>query len=163
MTSPIDSRKAFAYFGLMIGSLPTFALILRIVEETTPSGRIPLGLLTLLGIAGIGTGVVGYASGRYVPSAISYAEKFRMPNNLMLLPLIGFAWGAVSGAIGGLFLFVIGSIFAGFMGGIVGAVALPIFVALHSMLGRGELIEMKHFLPIAFGMTLSLCALILGL
>jgi hypothetical protein len=45
----------------------------------------------------------------------------------------------------------------------VGTFAVPIMVALHSSVKVGDFIETKHFLPIAFGVTLSICAIILGL
>jgi hypothetical protein len=68
----------------------------------------------------------------------------------------------MSGAIGGLFLFIIGAFFAAIAGGIVGSFALPLFIALRAPVRRGDLTELKHFLPIALGITLSLCAFILG-
>ncbi len=163
MTCPIDSRKAFAYFGLMIGSLPPFALVLRIIGETMPADRIPLMFLILLTAAGVVTGVAGYASARFIPSALDRVSNFRLPNRIALVTLIGFAWGSVSGAVGGLFLFIVGALFAGIAGGGIGAMTLPILVLFHSALRRGDFIEIKHFLPIAFGITLTLCALILGL
>ena len=163
MTRPIDSRKAFSYFGLVIGSLPPFALVFKIIGETMPAQRIPILFLTLLAVAGIATGVSGYASGRFVPSLVSRVSQFRLPNRLALISLIGLAWGTVSGALGGLFIFLVGSIFGGIAGGVIGAVTLPILVAFHSALRTGDFIEIKHFLPIAFGITLTLCALILGL
>ncbi len=162
MTCPIDLRKAYAYFGLMIGSLPPFALVLRIIGETMPADRIPLMFLLLLTAAGIVTGVAGYASARFIPSALDRISNFRLPNRVALLTLIGFAWGAVSGVVGGLFLFIVGAIFAGIVGGIIGAVTVPILVVFHSALRRGDFIEIKHFLPIAFGITLSLCSFILS-
>jgi hypothetical protein len=163
MSSPIDSNKVFAYFGLTIGTLPPFALAFKIIGEGITDEPVAGLFLALLAAAGIATGSMGYALGRVVPSALSYAEQFRVPNRIAFLAMVGFAWGAVSGAVGGLLLFVIGSIFAALAGGLVGAVALPILAAFHSALRRGELIEMKHFLPIAFGITLTLCAFILGL
>ncbi|MEO8574225.1 MAG: hypothetical protein ABI481_09675 [Pyrinomonadaceae bacterium] len=161
MTSPIDSRKAYSYFGLMIGALPPFAMVFRGIDKTFPSDRL-LVFFLLLALAGVATGIVGYATGRFIPSAVRYASRFRFPNRILLLLAMGFAWGAVSGAIGGLFLYVVGSIFAGIVGGLVGAVVLPILATTHSMMRRGDLIEMKHFLPIAFGITLTFCAFILG-
>lgn len=163
MTCPIASKNAFAYFGLMIGSLPPFALVLKIIGESMPADRIPMMFLILLAAAGVVTGVAGYASARFIPSAIDRVSNFRLPNRVALLTLIGFAWGAVSGAVGGLFLFIVGAIFAGIAGGGIGALTLPILVVFHSALRRGDFIEIKHFLPIAFGITLSLCALILSL
>ena len=64
--------------------------------------------------------------------------------------------------VGGVFIFIIG----GFMGSAVGAVAaglaLPAFATVHRLLARGGLIEMKHFLPLALGIVLTLCAFIIG-
>src|SRR4030095_7134541 len=59
MTRPIDSRKAYAYFGLMIGSMPPFALVLKLIVETMPPGRFPFLFVTLLALAGIATGAAG--------------------------------------------------------------------------------------------------------
>jgi hypothetical protein len=162
MTRPIDSKKAFAYFGLIFGALPPFALVFKIIGETTPFNQAPALFLVLLSAAGVGTGVAGYASGRIVPSMIERIGKVHVANRLALLALTGFAWGAVSGAIGGLFLFIIGAVFGAVVGGTIGAVALPVLVGLRAPLRRGDLVELKHFLPIAFGITLSLCAFILG-
>ncbi len=162
MTRPIDSRKTFAYFGLIFGALPPAALVFKIIGETMPVEQAPILFLILLSAAGVGTGVAGYASGRFIPSMIERIGKVHVMNRLALLSLTGFAWGAVSGAIGGLFLFIIGSVFAAITGGVVGAVALPVMVGLRAPLRRGDYIELKHFLPIAFGITLSLCALVLG-
>jgi len=161
MTWPIDSRKTFAVFGLMIGLMPPVALVLKGIGETTPGDRVDV-FLAVLTAAGIATGIIGYVTGRFIPAAISYTSKFRFPNRVFLLSMIGLAWGMVSGAIGGLFLFIIGSILAGIVGGLVVAVVLPVLVALRSFVRRGDFIEVKHFLPIAFGITLTLCALILG-
>lgn len=163
MARPVDSRRAFAYFGLLIGSLPPFALVFKIISETMPAERIPVLFLTLLATSGIAAGVTGYVSGTFIPSAISRVTTFSLANRIAMVSLIGFAWGAVSGALGGVFIFLIGSIFGSLAGGLVGAVALPILLAFHSVLRSGDFIELKHFLPIAFGITLTLCALILGM
>jgi hypothetical protein len=163
MTSPITSRKTFEYFGLMIGTLPPFAVVFKIISEITPEGSFPGLFLILMAAAGVATGITGFLTARFVPKAIENLSKFRQPNRLAMLVLVGAGWGAASGAIGGLFLFVIGALFGGLAGGVIGAVSLPILVGLHSALRIGDLIEIKHFLPIAFGITLTLCALILGL
>lgn len=162
MVRPVDSNKAFAYFGLIVGSLPPFALVFKVIGETIHVERVPVLFLVLLTAAGVGTGVAAYASGRLVASLVGRMGNFHVANRVALLSLTGFAWGAFSGAIGGLFLFIIGSVFAAIIGGMVGSVALPLFVGLREPLRRGDMIEVRHFLPIAFGITFSLCALLLG-
>lgn len=161
MTRPIDLRNAFGYFGLMIGSLPPLAFVLKALLA---NGSGNTGLLLLIAAAGIVTGIVGFRIGRsFVPDALRYISTFSLGSRLPLWILLGFVWGAVSGAAGGLFIFLIGSIFAGILGGLVGAMTVPTMVVLHSLLREGDLIETKHFLPIAFGITLTFCGYLLGL
>ncbi len=162
MVRPIPSKKAFAYFGFMLGSMPPASIALKMVAENPVREPMQVLFIVFLACAGLVTGTVGYATGRYVPSAMSTVSNFRVPNRIAMLSLIGLVWGAISGAAGGLFLFIIGSIFAAIVGGIVGAVVVPIFAVLHHLLRRGDVIEMKHFLPISFGISLVLCAFILG-
>ena len=160
MTRPIDSRRAFGYFGLMIGSLPPLALFEKL--SLLPHAQ-PDAILLLIAAAGLVTGIVGFQIGRaYVPGTLRYISGFSLPNRFALWSVLGLVWGGISGAAGGLFIFLIGSIFAAIAGGIVGMVAVPIMVALHSTVRVGDFVEAKHFLPIAFGVTLSLCAFILG-
>ena len=142
--------------------MPPASLAVKAISEGAGTGSSDALFLILLLTAAVVTGMVGYATGRFVPGLIGRVADFRIPNRIAMFSLIGVAWGAVSGAAGGLFLFVIGAIFAGIAGGIVGAITVPILIVFHNALRRGDLIEIKHFLPIAFGLTLSLCALILG-
>lgn len=162
MSSPITSQKAFSYFGYMIGTMPPAAIVVKAIANGDGADMSQVLFLVLLLIAGITTGFVGYLTGKYVPGAIIRVKDFALPNRVALYSLIGLAWGAVSGTAGGLFLFIIGAIFAGVVGGIVGAFTVPVVIMLHEALRRGDLIEMKHFLPVAFAITLSLCAFILG-
>ncbi len=162
MVNPIPSRKAFAYFGYMIGTLPPASIALKIIAESSGHDPMTAIFVVLLATAAVVTGMVGYVTGKYVPMMISRVDGFRLPNRIALVSLIGLVWGAVAGAAGGLFLFLIGAIFAGAFGGIIGAITLPVLSAFHQTLRRGDFIEMRHFLPIAFGITLSVCAFILG-
>jgi len=162
MTAPIDSQKAFAYFGYVIGTMPPAALAMKVVSEGGSAGSSDALFLILLLTAAAVTGMAGYVTGSFIPGLISRVIDFRLPNRIAMFSLIGVAWGIVSGAAGGLFLFVVGAIFAGIAGGIIGAVTVPIFIVCHEALRRGDFIEIKHFLPIAFAITLSLCAFILG-
>jgi hypothetical protein len=82
---------------------------------------------------------------------------------LLLAPLIGLTWGIISGGAGGVIIFVIGALFGAILGGAVGMVALPAFAVFHRLLKRGDMIERRHFLPLAFGITFTICSFILGL
>lgn len=162
MLNPIDSRKAFGYFGFMLGFMPLSTVTLRAVlmDNVQTSGEAFFALL-FLGAALL-TAAVGYAFGKSVPAMIERVRKYRQPNRLALLSVIGLVWGLVAGTAGGLLLFIIGAIFGGIIGATVGAVTVPVFATLHDLLRRGDLIEVRHFVPVAFGITLSLCAFLLG-
>ena len=161
MTRPMDSRRAFGIFGAMMGSLPPLALAVQILVDSR--GRLT-GLFLLIAAAAVVTTIVAFQIGRsYVPGALRYISGFSLPNRLALWSFLGLVWGAVSGAAGGLLILLVGSIFAGIVGAMIGAIAVPLMVGLHSSVRVGDFIETKHFLPIAFGVILSICAFILGL
>jgi hypothetical protein len=48
------------------------------------------------------------------------------------------------------------------IGGAVGSVALTSFFVLYRMLTVAGMFELKHFLPIATGITFTICAFILS-
>ena len=161
MTRPVDSRQAFGIFGAMMGSLPPLALAVQILVISR--GR-TTGLFLLIAAAAVVTTIVAFQIGRnYIPGALRYISGFSLPNRVALWSFLGLVWGAASGAAGGLLILLVGSIFAGIVGGMVGAIAVPVMVGLHSSVKVGDFIETKHFLPIAFGVILSICAFILGL
>ena len=163
MLNPIDSKKAYAYFGFMIASMPPITLAARAISLGDGSPGIELLFIVLLVLAGLIAGSVGYLSGKLIPPAMDAFRDFRPITRILSFSLIGLAWGSAAGITGGLILFIIGAVFAGIAGGIVGAALVPVFALCHGAMRRGDLIELKHFLPISVGITLSLCALILGL
>jgi hypothetical protein len=162
MTRPMNLREAFGYFGLMIGSLPPLAVVLKIAVSSGP--HVATGLLLLIAAAGMVTSVIAFQLGRrYIPGVLRSVSEFSILNRVALWAVIGFFWGAISGAAGGLVIFLIGSVFAAIVGGIIGSITLPVIVTLYSSVRVGDVIETKHFLPIAVGVTLSVCAFFLGL
>ena len=76
---------------------------------------------------------------------------------------IGALWGIAAGGLGGLFLFLIGSFFGAVIGGLVGAIALPAFLIPYNSVREGEAVALSHFMPIAVGVTATICAAILRL
>ena len=163
MTSPIDSKKAFSHFGFMIGIMPPATVAIRAMEGASPGESFAVVFIVLLLLASVATGIAGFFVGKSVPAAIDSVRSFRLPNRLAMFAVIGMVWGAGAGAVGGFFLLVVGSIFAGLAGAIVGAFTVPLMAIAYEALRLGDRMEMKHFLPVAFGITLSVCALIIGL
>ena len=162
MSNPFTSEKAFAYFGLLLGVFPPAAIFTRWAFEA----RLPESSIWILGvlfIVNLLTAVVGFFTGKLVGKILRNLESRSWSVLLLVAPFVGLAWGILSGGAGGIIIFVIGALFGAALGGAVGMIALPAFAALHRLLKRGDMIEQRHFLPIAFGITFTICSFILGL
>ena len=163
MRRPLSFEHAFAYFGLMLGAFPPAAIILKMLFGDVSLRGPDSWILLLFVAANIVTAFTGYFSGILVGKAVRETMKLRGWKRMTLLPFLGLTWGLVSGGTGGIFIFLIGSIVGAVIGGAVGTVALPTFALLHHFTRRGECIDTKHFLPLAFGVTVTICCFILGL
>lgn len=163
MSHPISIERSFAYFGLLLGSLPPASIIFAIFYSSASVAREGSWLLSLMIAANILTATVGYLSGKLASDSVLQIREFPVWSQFALLPLIGLSWGAISGGIGGALILIYGGFFGALIGGAVGMVAVPLFVLLHRLVSYADTIERKHFLPIASGITLTISALILGL
>ena len=163
MSYPISPAKAFSYFGLLIGALAPAAIFARLLWDSGGLRLESAWLLILVVLTNITSAIVGFFSGRIVGRTVAYLHGLSLSRSLVLLPFLGLLWGMIAGGVGGVFMFVIGAVFGAMLGGIVGAVALPLFALLHRTMKRGEMIDRRHFLPIGFGVTLTICSFILGL
>lgn len=120
-------------------------------------------IIFLLLVVNFVCALTGYYSGRLIGQIVSQIEKLNWTSMLLIAPFIGILWGVMTGAAGGVFIFVIGAFFGAAIASLVGAVALPAFTIFHRFLKKGDVIERDQFLPIAMGITLLISALILGL
>lgn len=159
MQNPLSLEKTFSYFGLLLGLFPPSAMFLKFALE----GRVEGWVFGIMLIVNLISATVGFFSGKVVAKGIRAVEQLSWSKMLLALPFLGLLWGIVSGAAGGIIVFIFGAVFGGILGGIVGSVALPLFTIFHRLMKKGENIELKHFLPIAFGATFVICGFILGL
>ena len=159
MLRPMDVKQVLSGFGLLLGTLPPAAILAKMFMLSPGGARLPWIIPILIVLLNVTTAAVGYFSGKVAAILVEKVERASLSRIALLTPLIGFGWGAVCGAAGGVFMLIIGAFFGAFIGGFVGAVALPIFVFFHLLLKRGNLIDRRHFLPVAFGITLTICAL----
>jgi hypothetical protein len=163
MLNPLGPERAFAYYGLMLGTFPPAAIFARWLTSVNFNDPAPVWVMGILVLVILVSGFVGSFSGKLVGRAVRNLEKRSWSSMVLIMPFVGLLWGIVAGGAGGLIIFVIGAFFGAFLGGIVGALALPAFVVLHRLLKRGDVIDQRHFLPLAFGVTLTICSFILGL
>lgn len=162
MKNPLSAEQTFAYFGLMLGSIPqltTLALIAYHINN--PNDKITFLLFGLLII--IITSGVGYFTGKRVGKTVSNLEDLSWTKMLLFTPFVGLLWGMITGGAGGIIVYLIGAVFGGIIGGAVGFAALPVFTIFHRLLKKGEFIETSHFLPLAFGIIFILCAFVIGI
>lgn len=161
MKSPLSTQKAVAYFGAMLGLFPPCAIFSKFLFQK--SGNPEPGLIILLVLVNIVCAVAGYFSGKLIGKGLASVEKLSWHKMLLAVPMLGILWGIMTGAAGGIFIFVIGAAFGALIASIVGGIALPAFAIFHRWLKRGDVIEEKHFFPIALGITSIITAFILGL
>jgi hypothetical protein len=73
-----------------------------------------------------------------------------------------FVWAAAAGGAGGALFFGVGAIF-GFLGALpVAMLAFALFAPLHRLLARDGMIDARHLAPLAWGINLTISALILS-
>lgn len=163
MKDGLNTKQAFAYFGLLLGTFVPAAMFTRFLIDARGLRVEDLWILGIVAIVNIITAVVGYFSGKIIARSVSEVEGFSWGMMLLITPFIGLVWGIMAGGAGGIIIFFVGAFFGAFLGGAVGSVALPAFALLHRLMKKGDLIDMRHFLPIAFGITFVICGFILGI
>ena len=163
MKNPLSIEKSFAYFGTLLGTLPPAAFIIRLFSDTRSLRGEDAWILGVAAIVILISSTVGFFSGKLIGKIVRQSEKMSWTKMILVLPFIGILWGILSGGAGGIIIFVVGAIFGALLGALVGSFAVPVFTIFHRLLKRGDQIERKHFLPLAFGITFIISALMLGL
>lgn len=162
MRHPLDASKTFSYFGLMLGAFPPAAIFAKFLFESS-ARKDEFWVLGFIFVMNIMTAFVGYISGKLIGRIVGKSETYSWLKMILLMPFVGILWGIMAGGAGGALVFLIGAFFGAAFGAAVGAAAIPVFAIFHRLLKKGEMIEFKHFLPLAFGITFTICAFILGL
>ena len=159
----IADRQAFAYFGLLLGIFPPAAIFTQLLVKDGSVYNDDLWLIGVFAVVNLISAIVGYFSGRRIGELVGKLENASWTKMLVLLPFIGTLWGIIAGGAGGVIVFAVGAIVGAMFGAAVGAVALPLFAIFHRLLKHEDAIEQRYFLPLALGITFTICAFILGL
>lgn len=163
---PVSTERAYALFGLLLGTLPPAAIFIRVFgdwpsREPGWSGFTVLALcLTMNAVCAF----VGRQMGRVLgQTMIARAERRSWTLTVLFALLAAFVWAVATGAAGGAIFFGIGAIFGAIF---ALAVALPsflVFTTFHRLLARGGMIDARHLRPLAWGVAATAAALVLGL
>jgi hypothetical protein len=163
MLGPVTSIRAYKLLGLLLGSFCPTAILGAILSNSSGVSIDNIPIIGLFVMATAVTAAFGCWSGKFVAKSLAAFDKYSITARLLMIPLLGFVWGMASGAVGGAVLFLVGSIVGGAIGALVGMVGLSTFYFPHRLLRSGDVIERRQLFPLAFGITLTICAFILGL
>lgn len=163
MKNPLSDEQTFAYFGLLLGTFPPLAMFIKFFSEKGVFRVEDFWIIGVVAVINLISAVVGYFSGKVIGKIVGKVETTSWTNMLLTLPFVGILWGILAGGAGGVIVFVVGAFFGAALGAAVGSVALPTFTLFHRLLKQGDQLDLRHFLPIAFGITFIISAFILGL
>lgn len=166
MLRPIPTRRAYALFGLLLGTLPPAAIFYRLflhhlVDEAAVDNVQLFWLFLCLTMSAV-CALTGYGMGACLGRSIDDLERKSWNVMLFASALLGALWAVGTGAAGGAVFFLIGAVFGAMFALPVGIAAFISFTVLHRLMARGGMIDARHFWPLACGVTLSIAALILN-
>jgi hypothetical protein len=162
MSDPRTSRAAYAALGGLLGLLPPAAMFGRFLSSFDFRNRSEAGVLALCVVMNIICCVVGRAMGSWVGGRVGDARARAWHQVLLFVLLLGFLWGVVTGAAGGVVVFGIGALPGMFLAVPVALAGFTVFAPLHRLLSHGGMIEARHLRPLALGVAGAIAALILS-
>jgi hypothetical protein len=158
MRNPVSVEKSVAIFGAMLGLFPPAAVLMNITSSLARGWWIVIYFAPAILV----TTLVGYRLGSTVANVLRKLERLDWIMMTLFVMLLGGAWGALSGIAGGLPIFVVGAIAGGYLGAIVGGIALPIFAIFHRFLNVDGFLDRRVLVPLTAGISLSISAVMLA-
>ncbi|MCA1621700.1 MAG: hypothetical protein LC795_21000 [Acidobacteria bacterium] len=170
MLRPLSTEEAYRWFGTFLGLFPPFALFTRILGDAIgdwAGGGFPMkdGALLwalLFILMNAVCCLVGRKFGGFLGRKAGDPRAHGVPGTLLVSLLYGLFWGVVTGAAGGAVGFLVGAVVGVFVAVPVALAAFPVFALLHRLLSHGGMIEERQVWPLAFGVPLTITALILS-
>ncbi|MCA1814866.1 MAG: hypothetical protein LC746_00375 [Acidobacteria bacterium] len=155
----LTTERAFARFGLLLGTLPPAATFVRFLLNTPYEA--PLYLVFMLPMLAICASFGCYMAKR-LGRKFDEAERGSWIKTMLVALGYGFVWAAATGTLGGTPVFIVGGIFGFAFALPVALVAFALFAPLHRLLARGGMIDARQLAPLAWGISATIAALILS-
>lgn len=153
MDHPIYASQAFRIFGCCMGLFPPFAIVGKLLVGSGDNPETLLFIiLTSLAIAT--TAIMGWITGKFVGEKFEPLFSTNLISQIAFAVFTGAAWGAICGAVGGIFLLIVGAVIAGAFGAISTSIALPFFTIAYRWLSVDGMVERSKILPFAIGVPL---------
>jgi hypothetical protein len=158
MRRPVSTERAFARFGLLLGLLPPAAIFIRLVLLSHFAGAFYLLFTPVMLVCTLMGHMMGASAGR----TFDESERGSWCRTLVDALEDAFVWAAATGAAGGAIFFGVGAIFGLLCALPVAMLAFALFAPLHRLLARDGMIDARHLAPLAWGINLTISALILS-
>ncbi|HEV7643933.1 MAG TPA: hypothetical protein VGO50_08345 [Pyrinomonadaceae bacterium] len=164
MYRPQTTAEAYRMLGMLLGAFAPAAYFARfdgfgLGPWTNHGNPVLFFLLLFMNAVCI---VVGLNMGKVVGRKMEKLSRSSWSKMLLFSLLMALFWAAVTGYAGGAIVFVVGGFFGVGFALPVALAAFPAFAVIHRLMERGHLVEKKHLLPIAYGISLTISAFILG-
>ena len=165
MNRPVTPQRAYGVLGLALGTFPPMAIFTKILSGML-NGQGNDGVILfpfLFLVMNFACALAGYGMGKVFGKSMFDLERSSWTKMLLILPLIALVWALITGAAGGFVFFGIGALIAPIFAVPVAVVGFLAFAILHRLMENGGMIERNHLLPMAFGISFTISAFILGL
>jgi hypothetical protein len=162
MRSPLTAMQAYGMLGLFLGAFPPAAYFIRSGAYGLDHNGSPV-LLAMLLFMNIVCALVGWRMGMVFGERAQRLERDSWSKMFLGISLIALGWAGVTGFSGGVIVLVIGGIFGAFFAAPVAMAGFALFSVIHRLMERGALMERRHVLPVAIGISLTISAFIMGL
>jgi hypothetical protein len=160
MRRPITAKKAYGTLGLFLGAFAPAAYFTKVGYGLHPyDGNAAFLILLFMNII---CALAGYGMGRALGDLGAKAERLSWSQMIPAAMGVGLLWAIATGFLGGVIIFVVGGFAGAALAAPVALIAFPVFASLHRLVERGKMIELKHLLPIAAGIAMTIAAFILG-
>lgn len=162
MRAPRTSAQAYAALGALLGLLPPAAMFGRFLSSFDFQARQEYGVLAFCVAMNVICCAVGRAMGSCLGRRAGDPRGRAWYELLLAAALLGFLWGLITGASGGVIVFGIGALAGAALAVPVGLAGFVLFAPLHRLLSHGGMIEASHLRPLALGLAGAIAALILS-
>lgn len=160
MQRPLTTEQAYRWFGTFLGLLPPFALFERFLTETgSVKGFSPVAFCVAMNVVCC---LVGRWFGGYLGRWAGNPRTRSLVGFAFVVFVMAIAWSVVTGGLGGAPFYLIGAFFGPFFAAPVALVGFTAFGILHRLISRGGMIEARQTWPLAFGIPLTIAAMIMS-
>jgi hypothetical protein len=161
MLRPLSTEEAYRWFGTFLGLFPPFALFAGFILNSGVHSDAKLIVALCVAMNAVCC-LVGRKFGAFLGR--KFGDPLMRSRTCFAFTVFFMAlfWGAVTGGFGGALCFGFGAIFGIFFAVPIALAAFPVFAVLHRLLSHGGMIEERQVWPLAFGVPLTIAAMILS-